>query len=1235
MQLTRNEQIKEVKIIKVKWLLTHKIMLNYVYTPRRDKVMNHKKIKQVWIVFVGLIFLLMVLFLTPPVLAHSTADFVITVKTDNPGTSTNVQFIIPTYPGLTYNYNVDCDNDGALEATGVNGNFTCDYAAAGNYTVRISDNSDVGTGFPRIYFNNTGDMEKLLTIEQWGTGVWTSMESAFYGCTNLEGQAADIPNLTNVTNMSRMFAGTSAFNQDIGGWDTSSVTDMSFLFYIADSFNQDISGWDTSSVTDMRHMFAFARSFNQDIGGWNTSSVTDMSYLFDVAVSFNQDISGWDTSSVTDMAYMFSGSAFNQDIGGWDTSNVENLLRMFSYTRDFNQDIGSWVTSSAINMRGVFLGASAFNQDIGGWNTSNVVDMSLMFNSASTFNHDIGGWDTSNVTDMSGMFYNASVFNQDIGGWDTSSVTCMYEMFTFARAFNGVIGGWDTSNVWDMDRVFYNASDFDQDIGGWDTSKALRMREMFKAASAFNQDIGGWDTSKVLTMHEMFKDAKAFNQDIGNWDTSAVTDMNGMFWQASSFNQDIGGWVTSNVMIMRGMFLGASAFNQDIGGWDVSALTDATGMFDGVTLSTANYDALLMGWDAQVLQSGVTFSGRDSNYCKGESARQHMIDVYGWIITDGGKDCSHLDDFVITVKTDNPGTSSTTQFIIPTLWDYNYNVDCNDDGSLEAKGVSGNYTCNYVAPGTYTVRIIDNSGLRTGFPSIYFNNGGDKEKLLTIEQWGTGIWTSMQSAFYGCTHLAGQTADIPDFSSVTNMSHMFREAIAFNQDIGRWDTSIVADMGYMFYGASAFNQDIGGWDTSRVTNMRYLFRDASAFNQDIGGWDTSSVKDMSNMFAFASAFNQDIGNWDTGSVVDMNWMFEHASTFNQDIGRWDTSNVTDMRVMFHNASVFNQDIGEWDTSSVTYMTTMFEGAEAFNQDIGNWDTSSVTDMRNMFKLASAFNQDIGKWNTGSVTEMSWMFEGASAFNQNIGGWDTSSVTDISGMFYNAYAFNQDIGEWNVSALTDATGMFDGITLSTINYDALLIGWAAQDLQPGVTFSGGNSNYCKGESARQNMIDADGWIITDGGKYCPNSPPQITAITAPQDPVQIGQTITAIANFSDPDVYDTHTATWEWGDGSVTTIPAVQPTISTDHVYDIPGVYTITVTITDFAGESDTAIYQYVVIYDPDGGFVTGGGWIWSPAGPMRASLSWKVKRFLALSLATRRDSQPLTAIRNSSSVQLS
>ena len=50
-----------------------------------------------------------------------------------------------------------------------------------------------------------------------------------------------------------------------------------------------------------------------------------------------------------------------------------------------------------------------------------------------------------------------------------------------------------------------------------------------------------------------------------------------------------------------------------------------------------------------------------------------------------------------------------------------------------------------------------------------------------------------------------------------------------------------------------------------------------------------------------------------------------------------------------------------------------------------------------------------------------------------------------------------------------------------------------------------------------------------------------------------------------------------------------------HTYQEAGVYTLGLTVSD-GTDSDSASYEYVVVYDPDGGFVTGGGWIQSPAG---------------------------------------
>jgi surface protein len=46
------------------------------------------------------------------------------------------------------------------------------------------------------------------------------------------------------------------------------VTDMSEMFEGATAFNQDLSSWDVSQVTDMSGMFAHATALNQNLCSW-------------------------------------------------------------------------------------------------------------------------------------------------------------------------------------------------------------------------------------------------------------------------------------------------------------------------------------------------------------------------------------------------------------------------------------------------------------------------------------------------------------------------------------------------------------------------------------------------------------------------------------------------------------------------------------------------------------------------------------------------------------------------------------------------------------------------------------------------------------------------------------------------------------------------------------------------------------------------------------------------------
>lgn len=122
----------------------------------------------------------------------------------------------------------------------------------------------------------------------------------------------------------------------------------------------------------------------------------------------------------------------------------------------------------------------------------------------------------------------------------------------------------------------------------------------------------------------------------------------------------------------------------------------------------------------------------------------------------------------------------------------------------------------------------------------------------------------------------------------------------------------------------------------------------------------------------------------------------------------------------------------------------------------------------------------------------------------------------------------------------------------------------------------------------------------------NMPPVITSLTGPGEPVPLGTPVVITAAFTDPGVLDTHTATVDWGNGQVTPGMVTEAngsgTVTGSHLYTATGVYKVTVTVTDKDGDSDTrSRTEYIVVYDSSDGFVTGGGWVTSPAGAYTAN----------------------------------
>ena len=98
-------------------------------------------------------------------------------------------------------------------------------------------------------------------------------------------------------------------------------------------------------------------------------------------------------------------------------------------------------------------------------------------------------------------------------------------------------------------------------------------------------------------------------------------------------------------------------------------------------------------------------------------------------------------------------------------------------------------------------------------------------------------------------------------------------------------------------------------------------------------------------------------------------------------------------------------------------------------------------------------------------------------------------------------------------------------------------------------------------------------------------PVLGAITVSPNPVEINQSVTASASFTDANTADTHTATVDWGDTTGSCMVSESGgsgtiTCTRSGGYSATGVYAPSITVTDNTSRSDTESYQYLAVYNP-------------------------------------------------------
>ena len=818
-------------------------------------------------------------------------------------TTDNESITIPTHPDETYNYSVSW-GDGSGVFLGNTGSVTHAYTNPGTYTVTISG------AFPRVYFNNGGDVDKIQSIEIWGVNIqWTSMENAFYGCSNLVLNATDIPDLSNATSTRRMFQGATAL-VDNGG---------------------EIENWNMNTITDISHMFRDAILFNAPIKNWNTSNIQVFSRALQGTLAFDQNIGYWDISSATSMQALLANA-------GISTTNYDHTLVAWSNLTANETQIPSAITfnggnstfclsryerDNLINNYGWSIsdGGEVANCDLDDyfittWETTTDNESITIPTFGSGYNYIIDWGDGTLESGLTGdathTYTNSGTFTIKISGdfpaiyfnntGDKDKIKSIEQWGaiawgSFENAFWGctdlVNVAIDTPNllgVTTMNNMFRVCNEIGFNGKGnwlWDTQFVTEMNGTFYNSDKFHGDISLWNVSNVEQMHGMFAFSNVFNIDISNWNVGKVWRMSDMFWGATNFNQNLNSWDVSEVTTMRNLFRNATSFNQNLADWDIIKVTSMEDMFTNITLSLTNYDATLIGWNTlgtgeTAIPQDIVFSGGNSMYCNAYSNRLDLMDNYNWTITDGDADvlCNPKNALVTTWET----TTNNESIGFPTINSvYDITVDWGD-GTIQSYASTDpvpEVNHSYAVPGVYTVRV---EGILN---KLFYHLNPLRLKIRSIEQWGNIRWNQLENTFRGCEFLELNATDIPDLSNVDNIEGLFASCFQIGQNNAtnwNWDTSGVGSMSELFLSATNFNQDISGWDVSNVMRMESMFKDAQSFNQNISTWNTSDATHMDNMFDGATAFDQNLGSWDVGNIVDMSNMFQNTqlSTVNYD-----------------------------------------------------------------------------------------------------------------------------------------------------------------------------------------------------------------------------------------------------------------------------------------------------------------------------------------------------------------
>ncbi|MBL7787632.1 MAG: BspA family leucine-rich repeat surface protein, partial [Chitinophagales bacterium] len=406
---------------------------------------------------------------------------------------------------------------------------------------------------------------------------------------------------------------------------------------------------------------------------------------------------------------------------------------------------------------------------------------------------------------------------------------------------------------------------------------------MFESCSAYNQALpSSFNTSNVTNMAGMFANCMAFNQAMpSNFNTANVTDMAGMFANCMAFNQAMpSNFNTANVTDMAFMFENCTAFNQNIGNLNIGNATTMLNIFFNSGISRANYDAILIAWDAAGYTNKNLGDALPLQYCAGQTARTNMVTNKGWTITGDTHDCSCPSVATVTEEMTWTGTVST-DWANACNWSPNGVPTATNPVNIPNVAndpvISGTATCLWITnAGNLT---INSSGALTVTTDAIVARGIVVESNSTLTNNGTLTATTSNSVF---VILLNDNATFNN-SGTTTLASAAGSCILFSSNnctFTNTSTGIVnlqESRGLRFFsgytGQTVANQgtiNYSGTDYALSLEPSQIFNNSGIFNITTGHGIAVQGGTLNNLACgkmFISNTNYGIDNSATGSLT--------------------------------------------------------------------------------------------------------------------------------------------------------------------------------------------------------------------------------------------------------------------------------------------------------------------------------------------------------------------------------